>query len=246
MNYHLQFGVVAEFISTLMDGLWLTMALSAVGIAGGFILGVAGAAMISSSRGVPAFALRCYVELFRNTPMLIQLLVLFFGLPSVGIRLSPLAAAMTALVLNNTAYVIEIVRSGIESTHKGQYEAATSLALTPYQALRYVIIPPALEKVFTPIISQSVMLMLSTSIVSTIGVSELTGAAMQISSDTFRALELYLFVALIYVMINYLLRLILHALKIVLFGRGINSGFFERFSHAFYQQKETVRRNKNA
>lgn len=246
MNYHLQFGVVAEFLSTLMDGLWLTMALSVVGIIGGFILGVTGAAVISTSRGTLAFSLRCYVELFRNTPMLIQLMVLFFGLPSVGIRLSPLSAAMTALVLNNTAYVIEIVRSGINSIHKGQYEAATSLALTPYQTLRYVVVPPALEKVFTPLISQSVMLMLSTSIVSTIGVSELTGAAMQISSDTFRALELYLAVALMYVVLNYLLQFILHTIKIAIFGRGTRKTISARLSALASQNRGTVGRNKNA
>lgn len=219
MTYHLQFGIILEYLSTLMDGFWLTLWLSFAGVLGGFVLGVAGATVMTSRKGLSKLIIRFYIELFRNTPMLIQLMVFFFGLPSLGVRLSPLQAGITVLILNNTAYIIEIVRSGIEATHRGQYEAAESLALTPFQTMRYVILPPALEKVFTPLVSQSVMLMLSTSIVSTIGVSELTGAAMQISSDTFRALELYISVALAYVVLNYLLRIFLNGIKCFFFRR---------------------------
>lgn len=228
MTYHLQFGVLLQYLPTLLDGLWITLWLAVLGISLGFALGVLGAVASVSSVKPYRIASRAYVEFFRNTPMLIQLLVLFFGLPALGIRLSPIMAASLALILNNTAYIMEIVRGGILSTEQGQYEAAESLGLTRGQTLRFVVLPPAIEKVFSPVVSQSVLLMLSTSIVSTIGVPELTGAAMQVSSDTFRALELYLSLAIIYVLLNYIFRALLTLLWKVMFKKSGQKRLFQR------------------
>lgn len=246
MTYHLQFGVLLQYLPTLLDGLWITLWLAVLGIFLGFALGVLGAVASVSSIKTYRIVCRVYVEFFRNTPMLIQLLVLFFGLPALGIRLSPLIAASLALILNNTAYIMEIVRGGILSTDKGQYEAAESLGLTRGQALRFVVLPPAIEKVFSPIVSQSVLLMLSTSIVSTIGVPELTGAAMQISSDTFRALELYLSLAIIYVLLNYIFRAALTILWQALFKKTGQKRLFQRVAKPIVITKLDVRSGNNA
>lgn len=246
MTYHLQFGVLLQYLPTLLDGLWITLWLAVLGIFFGFMLGLLGAVASVSSVKCCRMACRVYVEFFRNTPMLIQLLMLFFGLPALGIRLSPIMAASLVLILNNTAYIIEIVRAGILSTDKGQYEAAGCLGLSRGQTLRFVVLPPAIEKVFSPIVSQSVLLMLSTSIVSTIGVPELTGAAMQISSDTFRALELYLSLAIIYVMLNYIFRALLTLLWQAIFKKSGQKRLFRRIARPRVISELNVRSGNNA
>lgn len=220
MQYTFQFGPLWTYLPQFLHGLALTMLLSAVGIFGGVALGI-GIAVLST---LPSMLLRvltrCYVEAMRNTPLLVQIFVVFFGLPSLGIRLSPLTSVMIALVANNAGYIAEIVRAGIQSTHRSQIEAAESLGMTLPQTLRFVVLPPALEKVLTPIVSQCVLLMLSTSLVSAIGVEDLTGAGMLASAETFRTMEVYLVIALVYVALNFAVRAMLSGLGLILFKRS--------------------------
>jgi polar amino acid transport system permease protein len=220
MDYTFQFGPLTAYIPQFISGLSLTMLLSFVGIFGGFALGVACAVISTMSWGLPRLLVRCYVEAMRNTPLLVQIFVIFFGLPNIGVRMSPLTSVMIALVLNNGAYIAEIVRGGIEATHRSQFEAAESLGLSYFQTLRCVILPPALEKVFTPVVSQCVLLMLSTSLVSAIGVEDLTGAAMIASSETFRTMEVYLVIAALYVALNFVFRAVLGAAGLMIFRRS--------------------------
>jgi polar amino acid transport system permease protein len=124
------------------------------------------------------------------------------------------------LILNNAGYISEIVRGGIQSTHRSQFEAAESLGMSYLQTLRFVILPPALEKVFTPVVSQCVLLMLSTSLVSAIGVEDITGAAMIASSETFRTMEVYLVIAGVYVTLNFLFWALLNLMGLIVFRRS--------------------------
>lgn len=220
MDYIFQFGPLLNYLSQFMSGFWLTLGLSFVGIFGGIALGVACAVVSTLPWRLAKLVARIYVEVMRNTPLLVQIFVIFFGLPNLGIRLSPLTSVFIALVLNNGGYVAEIVRGGIEATHRSQVEAAESLGLTYFQMLRFVILPPALEKVFTPIISQCVLLMLSTSLVSAIGVEDLTGAAMIASSETFRTMEIYLVIAVVYVALNFVFRAVLNLAGLLIFTRS--------------------------
>lgn len=169
----------------------------------------------------------------RNTPLLVQIFVIFFGLPSLGVRLSPLVSVMIALVANNAGYIAEIVRAGIQSTHRSQIEAAESLGMTLPQTLRFVVLPPALEKVLTPMVSQCVLLMLSTSLVSAIGVEDLTGAGMLASAETFRTMEVYLVIALVYVGLNFAVRAMLSGLGLMLFKRSRRKLFGAREMRSF-------------
>lgn len=220
MDYTFQFGLLLNYLPQFISGFWLTMLLAFVGIFGGIALGI-GCAVASTLPGwLPRFLVRCYVEAMRNTPLLVQIFVIFFGLPNIGVRMSPLASVFIALVLNNGGYIAEIVRGGIQSTHRSQVEAAESLGMTYLQTLRFVILPPALEKVFTPIVSQCVLLMLSTSLVSAIGVEDLTGAAMIASSETFRTMEVYLVIAAVYVLMNFVFRAILNLAGLLIFRRS--------------------------
>lgn len=220
MDYTFQFGPLVNYLPQFISGFWLTMLLAFVGIFGGIALGV-GCAVASTLPGfLPRFLVRCYVEAMRNTPLLVQIFVIFFGLPNLGVRMSPLTSVFIALVLNNGGYIAEIVRGGIQSTHRSQVEAAESLGMTYFQTLRFVILPPALEKVFTPVVSQCVLLMLSTSLVSAIGVEDLTGAAMIASSETFRTMEVYLVIAAVYVLMNFVFRAILNLVGLLIFRRS--------------------------
>ncbi len=220
MDYTFQFGPLVNYLPQFISGFWLTMLLAFVGIFGGIALGV-GCAVVSTLPGwMPRFLVRCYVEAMRNTPLLVQIFVIFFGLPNLGVRMSPLTSVFIALVLNNGGYIAEIVRGGIQSTHRSQVEAAESLGMTYFQTLRFVILPPALEKVFTPVVSQCVLLMLSTSLVSAIGVEDLTGAAMIASSETFRTMEVYLVIAAVYVLMNFVFRAILNLAGLLIFRRS--------------------------
>ncbi|MBO9127207.1 MULTISPECIES: amino acid ABC transporter permease [unclassified Rhizobium] len=220
MQYTFQFAPLIAYLPQFLSGLWLTMLLSVVGIFGGFALGIGFAVVSTLPWFLPRFLVRCYVEAVRNTPLLVQIFVIFFGLPNIGVRMSPLTSVMIALVFNNAGYIAEIVRGGIQSTHRSQFEAAESLGMTYMQTLRFVILPPALEKVFTPVVSQCVLLMLSTSLVSAIGVEDITGAAMIASSETFRTMEVYLVIAAVYVTLNFIFWALLNLIGLIVFRRS--------------------------
>jgi polar amino acid transport system permease protein len=209
-SYTLTFWPVLERWPTLIDGLWLSVLLSVVGIVAGSAIGILGALGRTSPRAALRWALRGYVELFRNTPLLVQLFLVFFGLPALGIRLSPMTAACLALVLNNGAYTTEIMRAGLAATPHGQIEAAQSLGLRSWQIFAFIVLRPTL-------VSQNVLLMLSTSVTSAIGVQELTGAAGQINSETFRSIEVFMISGALYLALNYLQRLVFWAAGLRLF-----------------------------
>lgn len=216
-GYVLNFGPVLQRWPLLLDGLALTLVLTAIGVVFGTGLGL----VLALARRAKAWPLRwlarAYVEIFRNTPLLVQLFVVFLGLPSLGIRLSPIAAAALTLVLNNAAYTCEIIRAGLAATPAGQVEAARSLGLRPWQTLAFIVLPPALARIWPALVSQNVLLMLSTGITSAIGTQELTAAASDINSDTFRSIEAFALAAACYLALNYLQRTLLWALGRPLF-----------------------------
>lgn len=181
-----------------VHGAILTITLSAVALFLGMLVGLVGASMRLSSSKVLSTIAAAYVEIIRNTPFLVQIYIVYFGLPSVGIRISEMTAAIMSLTLYAGAYITEIVRAGILTIGKGQREAARTLGLSSYQTFRYVILVPALSAIFPALTSQFVLIMLASSVVSVISVPELTGAANDIQGLTFRSLEAFLVVAAIY------------------------------------------------
>lgn len=147
-----------------------------------------------------------YIEVIRNTPLLVQVFIVYFGLSSVGWPVGAFTAATVALVVNVGAYTSEIVRAGIESIPKGQLEAAECIGLSRWQTLLHVVLPPAIERVYPALTSQYVLLMLASSICSQISAEELTAVANRIQSDTYRSVETYLIVAAAYLLMSLLLR----------------------------------------
>jgi len=201
LNYVFQFGTLLREWPLLLDGLLLTMRLSLTAMVFGLAVGTVCAAASVYGGKVLRGGVRGYVELIRNTPFLVQLFMIFLGLPVLGVRLSPDTAAAVALTVNVGAYASEIIRAGIESVPRGQIEAGTALGLSRYQVFRLVVLKQALVAVYPALSSQFILLMLGTSVVSAIGAEELSATANSIQSRTFRAFEVYFVVTGIYLLL---------------------------------------------
>jgi len=198
VDYVFQFGVVWREIDALLLGAWLTLRLSALAMALGLIVGVAGALGKASRYRAPRALASAYVEAIRNTPFLVQVLLVYLGLPSIGIRLTPDQAALLAMVINLGAYTTEIVRAGIKAVPPGQIQAGVALGLSRWQLFRFVVCLPALRAVFPALGSQFILVMLASSVVSVISAEELTAVADTIVARNFRSFEVYLIVTGLY------------------------------------------------
>jgi polar amino acid transport system permease protein len=206
MTYKFQFRDVFAQKDAIMDGLILTLQLSATTIFLGFVMGIGVAAVLVYGRPWGQRAARAYVEVIRNTPLIVQLFLIFFGLPSLGLKLDVITASLIALTINLGAYTAEIVRAGFESVPKSQIEAGTSLGLTGPQVFRHVVLMPALRNIYPSLTSQFVLMMLATSLVSQISAAELFHAGSIIQSRTFRDFEVYTVIALLYLCLSLLMR----------------------------------------
>lgn len=185
----------------------------------GIILGIACAwARALGPRWIKPFV-AVYVELIRNTPFLIQLFFIFFGLPAIGVQMNEMTAANLAMVINLGAYSCEIIRAGIQATPNGQFEAGASLAMTPFETFRHVVLVPSLQRIWPALSSQVVIVMLGSSVVSQIAAEDLTFAANFIQSRSFRAFEAYFVSTAIYLVLAILLRQTLAAIGTLIFPR---------------------------
>ncbi|WP_431819447.1 amino acid ABC transporter permease [Burkholderia sp. F1] len=219
MDYDFDFSFLPTHWAVLVAGAWSTVRMSLATIVCGFLLGVVLAVLRTQGpRGVRR-AVTVYVDAIRNTPLVIQAFWLFFGLATLQIRVPALAAAVIALVINVSAYTTEIMRAGIESIPRGQIEAASCLGMSRWKILRLVILPQAVERMYPALISQFVLMMLATSIMSQISVEELTSAGYSIQSETFRGFEVYVVVALLYLVMSWLLRLMMAGVAWLMFTR---------------------------
>lgn len=198
MNYVFHFEAILARWPELLYGAWRTMELTAISCAAGFAIGLAGALARSFGSKWLRRVVGAYVEVIRNTPLLVQLYFVFFSLPLMGLRLSSDQAAILALSIHLGAYATEILRAGVESVAAGQIEAAKSLGLSRYQIVRWAVIVPALRAVYPSLTSQFVLQLLGTSIVSAIAAEELTAIANNMAMETFRNFEIYIVVAVIY------------------------------------------------
>jgi polar amino acid transport system permease protein len=219
MTYSFQFRDVFAAWEFLLDGLLLTLELSLFTMTSGLIIGLAGAAARVYGRPSLRGAVAAYVETIRNTPLIVQLFLIFFGLPSAGLKFDANSAALIALSVNLGAYSIEIIRAGLEAIPRSQIEAGQSLGLSPVQIYRYVIIFPALKMMYPALASQFVLLMLATSVVSQISAQDLFHAASIIQSRTFRDFEVYILVAAAYLVLALIFRLLFAGLYHLVFAR---------------------------
>ena len=206
MTYVFDYTAITSNAWELFIGCLLTLQLSVAAIVASLVLAIGPAMVLQSGvKSIGATLIKAFVEVVRNTPFLVQIFILFFGLPAMGIRLSPNVAAIVALTVNGTAYSIEIIRGGLESIHRGQFEAGEALGLSRLQVFRFVVLKPALRAIYPSLTSQFIFLMLTSSIASSITANELTHVAAQIEASTFRSFEAYFTVAFLYLVMSMLL-----------------------------------------
>ncbi len=220
MRIEFDFLAVLAQWPLLVKGVVWTMGLTVIASVIGVVLGVVFAWTRSDGSLWLKRVVGTYVELIRNTPFIVQLFFVFFGLPAAGIRLSPEVASIIAMVINLSAYATEIIRAGIDATPKGQIEAAMSLALNRAQTFVRVVLPPALGKVWPSLVSQIIIVMLGSAVCGQISTQELSYAANLIQSRNFRAFEAYIVATLIYLTLAIAVRQLLNwAGPRFLFGR---------------------------
>lgn len=219
MAYEMNFAPVLARTPELIDGTINTIVLSAQSIAIGLAIGLTVALIRVDGPKWAASLGAAYVEAFRNTPLLVQLFLLFFGLPYTGIRLSANEAAIFAISLNLGAYATEIFRAGLLAIPKTQIEAGLALGLSRLQVMRYVIIVPALRVIYPALTGQLTLTLLGSSMASAISATELTLAAAKIESQTFRSLETFLIAAAIYITLTFVFRFTYWLIGLWLFRR---------------------------
>lgn len=219
MSYTFDFSDFGLYAGMLAHGVEVTLGLTAVSTALGGMVGIVGASIAVAGPRWSRAIIASYVELIRNTPFLVQLFFIFFGLPSLGVQINEMQAAVLAMTVNLGAYATEIVRAGIDSIPRGQSQAAMALGLRGRQVFRYVVLPQALANVFPALLGQVLIVMLGSAVVSQISVPDLTYAANFIQSRNFRSFESYVIVTAIYLLLSIALRLLINRL-----GKGLFAG----------------------
>jgi polar amino acid transport system permease protein len=219
MVHEFQFAFIFQSIDKLLWGAALTVKLSALSMVCGLTVGIFGAIMLTSGPRFARLLVSAYVELIRSTPFLVQLFIIFFGLPAAGIQVDANMAALVAMTVNLGAYSTEIVRAGIMAIHPSQIEAAQALAMNRWQVIRHVVLTPALEKVYPALASQFTLMMLASSVVSAISAEELTAAASLLDAQTFRSFEIYLVVMGLYILLSLLFRAAFWLIGLLVFKR---------------------------
>jgi polar amino acid transport system permease protein len=206
VGYALDFSWLRGALGVLAQGALMSVLLTAVATFIGLFLSILGASA-RKSRFLPVrFLVSTYVELIRNTPFLVQLFFIYFGLPSIGIMLNPIVSAILALTINLAAYGIMIVGAGLDAVPVGQREAGRALGLGPVHIFVKIILPQAMKVIFPALTSQMVISLLDSAVVSQIAVRDLTYEGDMLQARTFRAFETYFVVTLIYLALTVLLR----------------------------------------
>ncbi|MBV9752668.1 MAG: amino acid ABC transporter permease [Hyphomicrobiales bacterium] len=222
MNYIFHFGDMWNARGEFVEGALMTLRLSGLAMVASLVIAILGALARTSGPKPLRMLVAAYVEIIRNTPFLVQIFMIFFGLPTVGLRLDANEGALIALILNGSAYTIEIVRAGIENISQGQIEGALALGLHRLQTFRLVVLPQALRIIVPPLGSQFILLMLNSSVCSAISADELTSAALDVQGRTFRAFEAFIVAAAIYFALSLLFSTAFVTIERLAFGKRIS------------------------
>jgi polar amino acid transport system permease protein len=209
MHYAFHFNVVWDHWRDLADGALLTIQLSSLAMTLGLVVAIVFVYAKAAGPGPVRWSVAAYIELIRNTPFLVQIFIVYFSLPALGVSVGANEAALAAMVVNFGAYGTEILRAGIDSIAQGQIDAARALGLTPLQTFRHVVLFPALRTVYPALASQFILLMLASSVVSAISAVELTAVTNSLQSTTFRPFEFYFVATALYLVMALGIRAVL-------------------------------------
>ena len=199
MTYEWNFGFLGDHGQMLLVGLWGTVRIAAVAVLIGLAAGAMLAALRMSRRRLLRYPATAYIEFYRNTPGIVHFFWIYYALPVLSpVRLGPFEAAVVALSTQSAAFYAEVFRGGVQSIVRGQWEGAAALGMTGLQSLRRVILPQAARRMLPPLTERTFELLKTTSLASTLAYAELLYQAMQVTSTTFRPLEVYTVVAGLY------------------------------------------------
>jgi glutamine transport system permease protein len=203
LPFDFEYRVMWESVPVLLMGVRYTIIITAGGLFFGFILGtLSGFMKISRNPILPKIA-GIYIESIRGTPLMVQVMFLYFGMPlAIGMRIPPLTASIVAIAVNSGAYIAEVVRGAVQSIEKGQVEAGRSIGLSRYQTMLYVVWPQAFRRMIPPLGNQFIISLKDTSLLVVIGMGELTRTGQEIIADNFRAFEVWITVAIMYLVLT--------------------------------------------
>ena len=209
MNYTFQLGVALDRLPELLAGAVVTLELAFLGFWGGALIGVFGATARTFGGPIARRIAGAYVTFFTNSPALLQIYFFYFGLPEIGILLSSFTAVLLGLTLNAGAYLTEIMRAGFLSVRRTELEAAETLGFSLWQQVRFVILPHVAKTIYPALANFFIILVLGTSMAAVFGVDELTGTAINISTENYRWIEMFSVVAGIYIVLTFIASLLL-------------------------------------
>lgn len=201
MGYQFDFSVVWEQWPLLLDGVLTALLYTFISGVLGLTLGVLVMVVRRNTKGPLRTSAKVFIEIIRNTPFLVQLFFIYFGLPELGLKLSIPATAITALTINAAAYIAEILRGGVDNLPKGQIETGKALGLNSRQIFFDIILRPSLRSVYPGLCSQLILMLLTTSVLASISAPELTYSAQQIEANSYRSFEVYFVVTGIYLLL---------------------------------------------
>lgn len=202
MSYRLMFSQVLPYLSLFLKGLKLSVYIACVGMFVGTLIGIICAIARTSEVKFVKKIVNVYTEVFRNTPLLIQMYLFFFGLGQFNIQVSPMSSAILALILNNGAYTGVIFETGLKAVDAGQKEAANALGMTAFQTYWHIIIPQAFRIVVPPLTNQFISLFLFSSVASTVSVPELLSQTLHVDSITMRTFEAFIITTVLYLIVT--------------------------------------------
>lgn len=202
MQYSFDFSPVFAAWPMFLEGALQTLRMSAISMVAGLALGIVFMLMRMSKLAAVRMIAVGYIELIRNTPFLVQIFFIYFGMPTLGIKLDGEEAAILAMSLNCAAYAAEIVRGGVQSIRPGQIEAGRALGLHTIDIYRFIVFRPAIRAVYPALCSQFILMMLNSSLVASVSAEELTYMAQTLDAQTFRSFEIYFVLGAVYLLLS--------------------------------------------
>jgi His/Glu/Gln/Arg/opine family amino acid ABC transporter permease subunit len=215
----LDYSIFINYGPHLLLGFWLTIKIVICAIAMGMPLGLFLALGRRSQYFILRFLSTSFIEIFRNTPFIIQVFLFYYVLPFYGLRLSAEYVGILALAAFGSAYFAEIIRAGIDAVPKGQLESARAIGMTDWQAMRYIVLPQTISIIIPPLTNQTLSLIKESAILSTITVKELTMTGIMVQGETFRPFEAFIMIAILYWALNETIATILRKIE-VKYGLG--------------------------
>jgi polar amino acid transport system permease protein len=216
VNYTPHFGQIARYLPYLCGGAAISLLLATLAFFGGMVIGLFGAVAKTSGGPVLRRIGGVYVTFFTNTPALVQVYFIYFALPTWGIVLDSFSAVLLGLTLNAGAYLTEVQRAGFISVHRNEIEAAETLGMSRRQIVWYVIVPHVVRTLYPPLTGQFILITLGTSMGAVFGVEELTGRAFSVNAETFRSVEIFVVIGVLYVAVT-----IIASLLLAIIGRSL-------------------------